>query len=75
MPEFDTDFDVKNKSKANKKRDYSIRLRYVLKTVKKDKVNTIKTEGESSFVSEIRKIRQMARELGISMKIPIGKMG
>lgn len=43
MPEFDTDFDSKNRRNANKKRDYSIRFRRVLKTVKKGDDNASKS--------------------------------
>lgn len=43
--------------------------------LKKGDDNTTKSECKSNFTSEIRKIRQMARELGVSIKISIGKMG
>lgn len=49
---------MKNKSKARKKRDYSIHSRYVIKTVKKGDDNTTKSECESNFVSKIGKVKE-----------------
>lgn len=63
MPEFDTDFDSKNRRNANKKRDYSIRLRYVVKTVKKGDDNNSKSECESNFISKMEKVKKISEKL------------
>lgn len=42
--------------------------------LKKDRINTIKNDYKSNFTSEIEKIRQMTRKLGVTMKISIGKI-
>ena len=74
MPEFDTDFDSKNRRNASKKRDYSIHSRRVLKMFKKDDDNASKSECESNFVPGIEKMKKMTRKTIISMKISIGKI-
>lgn len=63
MPEFDTDFDAKNKTKARKKRNDSIRLRRVLKTVKKGDDNNSKSECESNFISKMEKVKKISEKL------------
>lgn len=72
MTEFRVDFDTKNKTNDEKKRIYSIRFRYVVKTVKKDRINTIKNDYKSSFVLKIEKVKEMVRKVGVTMKISIG---
>lgn len=73
MPEFDTDFDSKNRRNANKKRDDSIRFRYVVKTVEKGDDNASKSECESNFVPGIEKMKKMPRKIGVNVKISIQK--
>ena len=63
MPEFDTDFSMKNKTKARKKCNYSIHSRYVIKTVKKGDDNNTKSECESNFISKMEKVKKISEKL------------
>lgn len=73
MTEFRVDFDTKNKTNDEKKCDYSIGFRYVLKMLKKDRINTIKNDYKSNFISKMEKVKKMPRKTIISVKISIQK--